>query len=113
MVQQKADEFVEKVLKPKHIQPPPAPDEFQRNYIVDIYTKWYRHYFYFCAKYNVPSPNALVPFFEARFARLKYIRANQFNLAFMRYTGQWVEVYQDLSIEECLESIENDPFFEM
>jgi hypothetical protein len=112
IVQQKADELVEKVLKPKHIQTPPAPDEFQRNYIVDIYTKWYRHYFYFFAKYNVPGPNALTPFFEVRFARLAYIQDNQFNMAFMRYTGEWVEVYQDLSFEQCLDAVENDPFFE-
>ena len=42
IVQQKANELVDKILKPTHIQPPPAPDEFQHNYIADIYTKWYR-----------------------------------------------------------------------
>lgn len=30
---------------------------------VDIYAKWYRRYFYFCAKYCSPAPNALSPFF--------------------------------------------------
>ena len=113
IVQQKADELVEEVLKPKHIKPPPAPNEFQHNYIADIYTKWYRHYFYFCAKYNFPGPNALMPFFEAKFARLEYVRDNRFNMAFMRYTGnEWVEVYQDLSLEQCLAAVENDPYFE-
>jgi hypothetical protein len=113
MVQQKANELIERVLKPKHISPPPAPDEFQRNYICDIYTKWHRHYFYFCAKYNVPGPNALFPSFETKFARLEYVKDNQFNMAFMRYTGkEWVEVYPGLSLEECLEAIENDPYFE-
>ena len=111
IVQQKADELVDRVLKPQHMQPPPAPDEFQHNYIVDIYTKWYRHYFYFCAKYNVPGPNALTPFFEAKFARLESVKDNRFNMAFMRHTGEWVEVYQDLSLEECLAAVENDPFF--
>lgn len=113
IVQQKADEFVETVLKPKHIQPPPAPDEFQRNYIADMYTKWYRHYFYICAKYNAPAPNAQIPFFEAKLVRLEYIRDNQFNMAFMRYTGDWVELYQDLSLEQCLAAVQNDPFFDL
>jgi len=113
LVQQKANELVKKVLKPKHIQPPPAPNEFQHNYIADIYTKWYHHYFYFCAKYNVPSPNALMPFFEAKFARLEYVKDNRFNMAFLRYTGnEWVEVYRDLSLEQCLRAVENDPYFE-
>jgi hypothetical protein len=110
-VQQKADELVDQVLKPKYIQRPPARNEFQHNYIADVYTKWYRHYFYFCAKYNVPGPNALVPFFEARFARLEYIKENRFNMAFMRYTGEWVEVYEGLSLEQCLKAVEADPFF--
>ena len=67
--------------------------------------------FTFVRDYNVPGPNALTPFFEARFARLKYIQDNQFNMAFMRYTGEWVEVYQDLSLEQCLAAVESDPFF--
>jgi len=32
-------------------------------------------------------------------------------MAFMRYTDEWVEIYQDLSIEQCLAAVENDPFF--
>ena len=110
-VQQKATQLVETVLKPKHIQAAPAPDQFQHNYIADIYTKWYRHYFYFCAKYCVPGPNALAPFFEAKFARLEYVSATRFNLSFMRYTGEWVEVYPDLSLEKCLAAIQDDSFF--
>ena len=110
-VQQKAYKLVETVLKPKHIQTAPAPDQFQHNYLADIYTKWYRHYFYFCAKYCVPGPNALVPFFEAKFARLEYIGTTRFNLSFMRYTGEWVEIYPDLSLEKCLAAIQDDSFF--
>jgi hypothetical protein len=111
IVRQKADELVDGVLKKRYIQHPPARNAFQYNYIADIYTKWYRHYFYFCAKYNVPGPNALVPFFEAKFARLEYTKDNRFNMAFMRHTGEWIEVYQDLSLERCLKAVETDPFF--
>lgn len=110
-VQHKAHQLVETVLKPKHIQTAPAPDQFQHNYLADIYTKWYRHYFYFCAKYCVPGPNALVPFFEAKFARLEYSGTTRFNLSFMRYTGEWVEIYPDLSLEKCLAAIKDDSFF--
>lgn len=112
MVEKAALELVESVLKPKHIQAPPAPTEFQHNYLADIYTKWYRHYFYFCAKYNCPGLNALFPSFEAKFARMEYVGGNgQFNLAFMRYTGEWVELYQGLSLAECLTAIEGESYF--
>src|ERR1700676_1150401 len=59
----KANELIETVLKPKYVQPPPENPQF--NYIVDIYGKWYHKAFYFCAKYCVPGPNAIVPDFEA------------------------------------------------
>ena len=105
----RARELVESELKPKNIKPPPEDQSF--NYIVDIYTKWYRSYFYFCAKYACPGPNAISPFFEAKFARMEYAGEGEFNLSFMRHTGQWVELYQGLSIDECLTNIRDDAFF--
>jgi hypothetical protein len=46
-VQAKADALIETILKPQHVKPPAEDQQF--NYIVDIYGKWYQHYFYFCA----------------------------------------------------------------
>ncbi len=106
----KANELLETVLKPKHIQPPPENPQF--NYIVDIYGKWYHRYFYFCATYCVRGPNATVPSFEAKFTRMEYAGNNRFHLAFMRHNGQWVEMYTDLSLDECLAAIRDDPFFQ-
>jgi len=108
-VQQKADQLVETVLKPQHIEPPPKDHDF--NYIVDLYTKWYRHYFYFCAKYCSPGPYARSPFFETKFARMEYIGEDNFNLSFMRHTDEWIEVRPDSSLDECLTAIKDDPLF--
>src|SRR2546428_10231332 len=96
----KANELIETVLKPQHIKPPP--DNPQFNYIVDIYGKWYHSYFYFCAKYCVSGPDALVPDFEAKFARLQYAGNNLFHLSFLRHTGEWIQLYSDLPLDECL-----------
>jgi hypothetical protein len=108
-VEAKARELVERVLKPIHVKHPPEDERF--NYIVDIGTKWYRGYFYLYATYRCPGPNALSPSFEAKFARLDYTGDNRFGLAFMRHTGQWIELYSDLSVDECLQAIRDDPFF--
>ncbi|KOR32772.1 hypothetical protein TI05_05200, partial [Achromatium sp. WMS3] len=70
-VKEQADKIVEAVLKPEYIKPPPIDNE--RNYLADIYTKWYRNYFYFCAKYNSPSPHAISPSFEIKYARMEHI----------------------------------------
>jgi hypothetical protein len=109
-VEQQATTLIESILKPQHIKPPLEGTQF--NYIVDIYTKWYRNSFYFCAKYACPNPNALSPFFESKFARMEYVgKPSQFNLAFMRHTDEWMMIYPDLSLSECLVTIQNDPLF--
>ena len=54
-----------------NVQPPPADPQF--NYLIDIWTKWYRGYFYFCGTYASPFPNALSPKFEVRFARMTFV----------------------------------------
>ncbi len=108
-LREKANEIIEKVIKPKYIKPPPTDNDF--HYLVDIYSKWYRHYFYFCAKYNCPSPNAIVPSFETKFARLEYVGNERFNLSYMRHTDQWWELYQELTMLECIKSIAEEPHF--
>jgi hypothetical protein len=109
MVQTKANELVENVLKPQHIQPPPEEPRF--NYLVDIYTQWYRNYFYFCGKYHSPGPNAISPYFEIKFARLEYAGQDSYHLAYRRHTGQWWELYQKLSLDECLAAVRDEPHF--
>lgn len=108
-VECRGNELVEAVIKPKHIKPPPDDTDF--NYLVDIYTKWYRNYFYFYAKYHCPSPHAMAPDFETGFARLEYVDRDTFNLSYMRHTGQWWEIYSGLSLEACFAAIEDEPHF--
>ena len=108
-VKEKADHLIESILKPEHIKP--APKNTHLNYIVDIYSKWYQSYFYFCATYRCPSPNAISEFFENRFARLEYAENERFSLSYMRYTGQWVELFTNLTLDECLESIRSEPHY--
>jgi hypothetical protein len=109
-VDEKAAGLVEAVLKPKHVKPPPEDAHF--NYIVDIFTKWYRNYFYFCSKYHCPGPTAISPYFEDKFGRLEYVGEGRFNVSFMRHTGKWVEIYTGLTTEESLAAIQNDPWFQ-
>ncbi|CAG0941698.1 hypothetical protein ANRL1_00644 [Anaerolineae bacterium] len=96
-VHMKTDQLIATVLKSKHIQPPPKDND--SNYIIDLYSKWYRPYFYFCAKYCSPRPHAISPFFETKFARLEYAGTDRFRLAFMRHTEEWIEVYPNTSFE--------------
>lgn len=81
------------------------------NYIVDIYTMWRGRYFYIIAKYLHPRENANTEYFEVRTTRMEYIGNQGFNLAYMRHTDQWSEVFQGLTMAECLETIEKVELF--
>jgi len=105
----KATDLIVNVLKPKHVQPPPQEEQF--NYIIDIGTKWYRNYFYFFSIYACPGPNALAPTFESKFARMEYIGAAKFALYFIRHTGEWVGIYDALSVEENMKALQDDDWF--
>jgi hypothetical protein len=108
-VKTRADKFIDTVLKPKHIKPPSKNSTL--NYIVDIYSKWYRHYFYFCAKYNCTGENAIAPSFETKFARLEYLPGESYILAYMRHTNQWFELIHDISLENAFREIKDGPHF--
>jgi hypothetical protein len=108
-VDAKANELVETYLKPMYIKPPPKDQRW--NYIIDLFTRWHRSFFYFCSTYACPGPNALSPTFESRFARMEYVGDGKFNLAYMRHTDKWWEVNQGLTAKECLEMIRDGGIF--
>ncbi len=108
-VERKASGLIEAVLKPKHVLPPPVDAKF--NYVAGLTTKWHGRYFYFVATYACPGPRAIAPTFEVNFARLEHTPLGRFNLAYLRHTGKWHELFAGLTLDECLKSVRDDPWF--
>ena len=109
-VEAKGRDLIENVLKPKYVRPPKKGEQF--NYITDIGAKWFRNNFYFFSIYACPGPNALSPTFEAKFARMEPLGDGTFALYAMRHTGnEWVGVFDALTVDECMKSIQDDPWF--
>jgi hypothetical protein len=109
-VDRKAGDLIESVLKPRHVEPPPKGR--QLNYLVDITTKWHGLKCYFISVHRSPGPHAVSPTFETKFARMEYVGNAKFALSFQRHTGQWVELYEALSVDECLKAIRDEPWFQ-
>ena len=105
-----AMQLIENILKPEHVLPPPSDARF--NYLTDISEKWSRNYFYFISHYACPGENAISPTFESKFARMEFVGDGKFALSFHRHTGAWHEIYAALSVNECLQSIQDDPWFQ-
>jgi hypothetical protein len=108
-VKKRADEFIESVLKPKHVKTPRK--NAKSNYIIDIYSKWYRQCFYFCATYHCPEENAISPSFETNFARLEYLPGGSYTLAYLRHNNKWFEIDHNISLDKAFRKIEDGPHF--
>lgn len=81
------------------------------NYITGIYTKWRGNYLYFCEKFKSEQPGIIKQEFEENFVRLEYLGSDSFKLSYFRHTGQWFPVANNLSLNDCLEMIEDVPAF--
>ena len=103
------ERLVQNVLKPTYVKPRPKDERF--NYLIDISTKWHRHFFYVVGKYYCPGPNRLSPTFETGFVRLEYVSDGRFNVAYMRHTGKWWQIFSGLTLKKCLQIIEVNPIF--
>ena len=109
-VEAKAKELIENVLKPIHAKPTAA--DQTSNHIVDITGKWFRGDFIFSSTYACPSPNAIFPSFESKFARMEHLGDGKFALYFMRYTGkEWVGILDQLAVDEAMKAIADDTWF--
>ncbi|MBJ7900815.1 MAG: hypothetical protein GC158_13080 [Cyanobacteria bacterium RI_101] len=128
LITQKINEFLETEFKPQHVKS--QPDGSALSYCVDIFGKWYRNYFYFCAVSKMddsvldrlkeelslidPELSEMEPDeknAEEKFARLEYVGEDSFNLAYMRHTGKWWETSTGLTLEQCLNQISISPHY--
>jgi hypothetical protein len=100
-ISKRANDLLERKFKPVHIKTEEQNKDSQFNYIVDLYIKWVRERLYFCAKYRCPFKNAISEYFEVKFARIEFAGSDSFNLSFMRHTGQWFELCQSITLDEC------------
>ena len=83
----------------------------KHSYVIDFYSKFYRGFFYLCAEYKAEHENRRFDGFEVKFARLEFIETNKYNLAYVRHTGQWWTVNENVTAEYCFGNINNNPLF--
>jgi len=81
------------------------------NYLTDVYSKWRGNYLYFCQKFKSENPAMIQPEFEENFVRLEYVENDNFKFSYFRHTGQWFPVAYNLTLNDCLEMIAENPNF--
>ena len=103
------EKFIADVLKPRFL-PKIRPTKF--NYPIAIYGKWHGNKYRFITRYRSDDPNSYEPEFEAPFARLEYVCRDTFDLSYHRHTGEWLCIFQRVSLAEALELLETTPHFQ-
>ena len=82
------------------------------NQKVDYRTKRFQRFFYLISVYRTPERDGVATEFDSPVARLEFTGSLHFNLAWQRHNEQWITLYHGQTLEECVESIRSDPFFE-
>jgi hypothetical protein len=103
------DRFIAEVLIPRFLSEIRPTEKF--NYPIAIYGKWLGNKYRFLTRYRSDDPRSVAPEFDAPFARLEYVSRDFFDLSWHRHTGEWVCVFQGLSLAEALRLIESEPYF--
>ena len=105
----KAQQLLDQDLIPRYVQTMPPDHDF--NDVAALHSKWRGNSFYFGATYHCPSPHAIAPSFETKFARMEYVSNDSYNLSYMRHTEKWFEIVFDLTMNECLTEIKGNSIF--
>ena len=108
-IKKKCDKFIESVLKPRFISNEQS--ALDGSYVINIYSKWWRNFIYFYAKYQDTRSEAIEPTYDWKLARIEYLKENRYNLAYFRHTGKWWVIFYEIPLEECFEAIEDMPHF--
>lgn len=101
--------FIADVLKPRFLPEIRPSTEF--NYPIDIYGKWLGNKYRFITRYRSETPHSYQPEFDAPFARIEFVNRDCFDLSWHRHTGEWLCMFERLSLTEALHTIETMPHF--
>lgn len=95
--------LIDGFLKPTYIKAPKGDERF--NYLIDIRGKWRGSYLSLIGTYACPDPESPEPTFDLPFARMEYAGGGRFNLAYMRHTGKWWELFRGYALDEAIQAM--------
>ena len=97
--------FISGVLKPRFL-PEIKPTEW--NYVVDIRCAYAAGRYRFMQRYRSGMAHNHGEEFDAPFARIDRMGPDNFDVQWMRHTGQWWRVYSGVTLARALYLLETD-----
>ena len=98
--------FIATVLKPRFL-PEVRPSAF--NYPIDIRGEWRAGRYRFIQRYRSGMEHNSGEEFDAPFVRLDHMGPDQFDIYWMRHTGQWWPVHKGMTLAASLRMMEDNP----
>jgi hypothetical protein len=95
--------FIRDVLKPRFL-PNIKPTEW--NYVIDIRGAWAGGRYRFMQRYRSGMEHNRGEEFDAPFARIDRMGRDQFDIYWMRHTGQWWRLHSGVTLTEALRILE-------
>jgi hypothetical protein len=97
------------VIRPRFL---PEIRRTEFNYPIAIYGKWHANKYRFLTRFRSDDPGSGEQEFDAPFARLDSVSRDYFDLSWHRHTGEWVRMFERVSLAEALHLIEVEPYFQ-
>lgn len=97
--------FIRDVLKPRFL-PDIKPTEW--NHVIDIRGAWAGGRYRFMQRYRSGMEHNRGEEFDAPFARIDRMGRDQFDIYWMRHTGQWWRLHSGVTLTEALRILETD-----
>ena len=97
--------FICGVLKPRFL-PEIRPTKW--NYVVDIHGVWAAGRYRFIQRYRSGMADNTGEEFDAPFARINRMGPDNFDIYWMRHTGQWWRLHTGVTLAEALHILETD-----
>lgn len=97
--------FIREVLKPRFL-PRITPTEF--NYVIDLHGAWAAGRYPFMQRYRSGMAHNAGEEFDAPFVRIDRMGRDSFDIHWMRHTGKWWPLHEDVTLAEALTLLESD-----
>jgi hypothetical protein len=91
---------------------PPLQEPQQFNQCVDFKASWRGSYYTLNAVYQ-SAPNSAIQSFEVGVARLTFLGKDHYALAYFQHTEKWHVIFPSISLEDAIEAVKSDPWFEV
>ena len=87
------------------------PNKMQ-NYLADIFPAWYQSNFYLVEKFKNENPTEYsLQEFDEKFLRIQFNDIDKCKLSYKRYTGQWWDIAESITLDDCKKMIVDNPVF--